>query len=123
MLLVRLVFIVATGDVHHFSREDKIYREIIVNQKVPGGGRHPLAKSSIKSIPSQHFRTTEEMLNDFAFLGEELAYDIVVTNTNKVLDMVDEIEVIIDTGGIPFHLELRVMMVSLIWIVLEWLLT
>ena len=36
--------IVATGDVHHFKREDKIYREIIVNQKVPGGGRHPLAK-------------------------------------------------------------------------------
>ena len=47
------------------------YREIIVNQKVPGGGRHPLAKSSITSIPSQHFRTTKEMLNDFAFLGEE----------------------------------------------------
>lgn len=59
--------IVATGDVHHFSKEDKIYREIIVNQKVPGGGRHPLAKSSIKSIPSQHFRTTEEMLNDLLF--------------------------------------------------------
>ena len=94
--------IVATGDVHHFTREDKIYREIIVNQKVPGGGRHPLAKSSITSIPSQHFRTTKEMLNDFAFLGEEEAYEIVVTNTNKVLDMVDEIEVIIDTGGIPF---------------------
>ena len=36
--------IVATGDVHHFKKEDKIYREIIVNQKVPGGGRHPLAK-------------------------------------------------------------------------------
>ncbi len=94
--------IVATGDVHHFTREDKIYREIIVNQKVPGGGRHPLAKSSITSIPSLHFRTTKEMLNDFAFLGEELAYEIVVTNTNKVLDMAQEIEVIIDTGGIPF---------------------
>ena len=94
--------IVATGDVHHFLREDKIYREIIVNQKVPGGGRHPLAKNSIKSIPSQHFRTTREMLDDFSFLGDELAYEIVVTNTNKVLDMVDEIEVIIDTGGIPF---------------------
>ena len=94
--------IVATGDVHHFTREDKIYREIIVNQKVPGGGRHPLAKSSIHDIPSQHFRTTREMLNDFAFLGDDLAYEIVVTNTNKILDMVDEIEVIIDTGGIPF---------------------
>ncbi len=94
--------IVATGDVHHFERSDRIYREIIVNQKVPGGGRHPLAKSSIKEIPSQHYRTTREMLDDFAFLGDELAYEIVVTNTNKVLDMVDEIEVIIDTGGIPF---------------------
>lgn len=93
---------VATGDVHHFKREDKIYREIIVNQKVPGGGRHPLAKSNITEIPSQHFRTTKEMLNDFSFLGEDVAYEIVVTNTNKVLDMVEEIEVIIDTGGIPF---------------------
>lgn len=94
--------IVATGDVHHFFRDDKIYRQIIVNQKVPGGGRHPLAKSSIKEIPSQHYRTTKEMLNDFSFLDEDLAKEIVVTNTNKVLDMVDEIEVIIDTGGIPF---------------------
>ncbi len=94
--------IVATGDVHHFTREDKIYREIIVNQKVPGGGRHPLAKSDIKNIPSQHFRTTREMLDDFTFLGKNLAYEIVVENTNKVLDMVDELEVIVDTGGIPF---------------------
>ncbi len=94
--------IVATGDVHHFLMEDKIYREIIINQKVPGGGRHPLAKSNITKIPSQHFRTTREMLDDFNFLGDDLAYEIVVENTNKVLDMVDEIEVIIDTGGIPF---------------------
>ena len=94
--------IVATGDVHHFYRKDKIYREIIVNQKVPGGGRHPLAKKDINSIPSQHFRTTREMLNDFEFLGSELAYEIVVENTNKVLDMVEELEVIPDTGGTPF---------------------
>ena len=93
---------VATGDVHHFSRDDKIYREIIVNQKIPGGGRHPLAKRSITNIPSQHFRTTQEMLDDFAFLGKEEAYEIVVKNTNLILDMVEEIEVIIDTGGIPF---------------------
>ncbi|MBQ2872970.1 MAG: PolC-type DNA polymerase III [Bacilli bacterium] len=94
--------IVATGDVHHFEKEDKIYREIIVNQKVPGGGRHPLAKNNITNIPSQHYRTTREMLNDFSFLPDDLAYEIVVTNTNKVLDMVEELEVIIDTGGIPF---------------------
>lgn len=94
--------IVATGDVHHFKREDKIYRKIIVNQKVPGGGRHPLAKNDIKEIPSQHFRTTREMLEDFSFLGTDLAYKIVVENTNKIADMVEEIEVIPDTGGTPF---------------------
>jgi DNA polymerase-3 subunit alpha (Gram-positive type) len=94
--------IVATGDVHHFYKEDKIYRKIIVNQKVPGGGRHPLAKREIKEIPSQHFRTTREMLDNFSFLDSDLAYEIVVTNTNKILDSVDIIEVIPDTGGIPF---------------------
>ena len=82
--------IVATGDVHHFERGDKVFREIIINQKVPGGGRHPLAKKDITKIPSQHFRTTSEMLTDFSFLDSDLAYEIVVTNTNKILDMVEE---------------------------------
>ena len=94
--------IVATGDVHHIKRDDKIYREIIVNQKVPGGGRHPLARNGIKEIPSNHLRTTEEMLKDFNFLGEDKAFEIVVTNTNKIADTVEIVEVIPDTGGIPF---------------------
>ena len=93
--------VVATGDVHHLTKEDKIYREIIINQKVPGGGRHPLARYP-DDIPSNHFRTTDEMLADFAFLGSDLAYEIVVENPNKIADMVEIIEVIIDTGGIPF---------------------
>lgn len=94
--------IVATGDVHHIKKEDKIYREIIVNQKVPGGGRHPLARNGITKIPSNHFRTTDEMLENFRFLGEDEAYKIVVENTNKIADMCEIVEVIIDTGGIPF---------------------
>ena len=98
--------IVATCDAHTLNKEDKIYREIIVNQNVPGKGRHPLARylntPNYNTIPDQYFRTTDEMLKEFSFLGEELAYEIVVTNTNKFPDMVDEIEVIIDTGGIPF---------------------
>ena len=105
--IIRLVkeagkVIVATGDVHHIQREDKIYREIIVNQKLPGGGLHPLAKRDITSIPSQHFRTTKEMLEDFSFLDSALAEEIVITNTNKIADLIEEVEVIIDTGGIPF---------------------
>ena len=92
----------ATGDVHHLKKEDKIYREIIVNQKVPGGGRHPLARYKIDSIPSNHFRTTDEMLKDFEFLGNDLAQKIVVDNPNKIADMVEDVEVIIDTHGMPF---------------------
>ena len=94
--------IVATGDVHQIEPEDRIYREIIVGQKVPGGGRHPLAKKNITQIPSQHLRTTDEMLEEFSFLPKELAEEIVIDNPNKIVDMVDIIEVIIDTGGIPF---------------------
>lgn len=94
--------VVATGDVHHLDRDDKIYREFIVNQKVPGGGRHPLNRRDIKSIPSMHFRTTTEMLEDFAFLGEEEANKIVITNPNKIADMIEEFEIIPDTKGIPF---------------------
>ena len=94
--------IVATGDVHQINPEDKVYREIIVNQKVPGGGRHPLAKKDIKQIPSQYLKTTDEMLESFSFLPKELAEEIVIDNPNKIADQVDIIEVIIDTGGIPF---------------------
>lgn len=89
--------IVATGDVHQLDPEDKIYREIIVNQKVSGGGRHPLNRTDIKSIPSQFFMTTREMLDEFAFLGEEFAREIVVTNTNKIADMIEPIVVIRDS--------------------------
>ena len=94
--------VVATGDVHHLDRKDKIYREFIVNQKIPGGGRHPLNRKDIKSIPSMHFRTTKEMLEDFSFLGEEEAKKIVITNPNKITDMIEDFDIIPDTKGIPF---------------------
>ncbi|MBO6145793.1 MAG: PolC-type DNA polymerase III [Bacilli bacterium] len=95
--------IVATGDVHHMKKEDKIYREIIINQNVPGRGRHPLIRNSKGGqIPSQHFRTTDEMLENFEFLGKEKAKEIVITNTNKILDMVSVFDVIVQTGGVPF---------------------
>ncbi len=98
--------IVATSDAHTLSKEDKIYREIIVNQNIPGKGRHPLARymntKGYDTIPDQYFRTTDEMLEEFSFLDKDLAHEIVVTNTNKIADMCEIIEVIIDTGGIPF---------------------
>lgn len=204
--------VVATGDVHNINREDLVYREIIVNQNVPGKGRHPLARylngkskknnneDNIKKnvqkakdmgttlndieikilkyiyvltkinkipitamniasiyapskknekeeifkgkdgeneknrvvaatlrkllvagiisesegvyalngnyneseavsqghIPNQFFRTTKEMINEFEFLNDkELIKEIVVTNTNKIIDMLEEIEVVV----------------------------
>ncbi len=101
------VKVVATGDVHHLTSYDKIYRDILVHQKVPGGGLHPLAKRNITDIPSYHFRTTEEMLASFAFLAKEKAYEIVVTNSNKIADEIEKFEVIIDTGGIPFSPKIK----------------
>ena len=98
--------IVATSDAHTLNKEDKIYREIIVHQNVPGKGRHPLARylnqEGYKTIPDQYLRTTDEMLEEFAFLGEDVAHEIVIENTNKIADLCGEYEVIIDTGGIPF---------------------
>jgi len=79
--------VVATGDVHHILERDKKYRDIYVQTPVVGGGRHPLARYS--DIPSQYFRTTEEMLKEFEFLGEDLAKEIVVTNTIVISDMID----------------------------------
>ncbi|MFA5407852.1 MAG: PolC-type DNA polymerase III [Bacilli bacterium] len=89
--------VVATGDVHHLDPEDKIYREIIVNQKVSGGGRHPLNREEIKNIPSQHLMTTNEMLEAFSFLGKDLAKEIVIANTNAIADMIEPIVVIRDS--------------------------
>ncbi|MBE6144728.1 MAG: PolC-type DNA polymerase III [Firmicutes bacterium] len=94
--------IVATGDVHYLTEDDKIYREIIINQKVPGGGRHPLARNNITHLPNNHFRTTNEMLECFNFLSDEIARELVIENPSKIADMCEIIEVIIETGGVPF---------------------
>ena len=99
--------IVATGDVHTLNKEDEIYRKILINQKVPGGGRHPLNRNNIKNIPNTYFRTTEEMLEEFNFLDESLREEIVVDNTLKILDLCENIEVIIDTKGIPFSPKIK----------------
>ena len=99
--------IVASGDVHHLTKEDKIYREIIIHQKVPGRGRHPLSKNGNGKVPSQHFRTTNEMLENFEFLGKDKAKELVITNPNKIFDMVEIFDVIIQTGGVPFSPRVR----------------
>lgn len=84
--------VVATGDVHYANPEDKISRDIYIAAKAVGGKFHPLhLKDPTLENPNQHFRTTREMLDEFAFLGEEKAKEIVITNTNKIADSIDTI--------------------------------
>lgn len=77
--------VVATGDVHYLNEEDAIYRKILINSM---GGANPLNRHS---LPDVHFRTTDEMLTAFNFLGEETAKEIVVENTNKIADICEEV--------------------------------
>src|SRR5690606_21381715 len=82
--------VVATGNVHYLHENDAIFRKILVNSQ---GGANPLNRHQ---LPKVHFRTTNEMLDAFSFLGEELAKEIVITNPNKIADSIEEIKPIKD---------------------------
>ncbi|MBE6563896.1 MAG: PolC-type DNA polymerase III [Ruminococcaceae bacterium] len=74
--------VVATTDAHFLNEEDEIYRQILLHgQEFPDYGR----KSSL------YFRTTDEMLKEFSYLGEEKAYEVVVKNPRLIADMIEPV--------------------------------
>ena len=86
----------ATGDVHYLTREHKVFRDVYISAKGIGGVPHPLnpyARSRVAPFenPDQHYRSTKEMLECMSWLGEEKAYEVTVTNTNLIADMIEPI--------------------------------
>lgn len=75
--------VVATGNAHYLNREDAIYREILLGSLKINQGKQ-------LHLPEAHFRTTDEMLQDFSFLGSDVAKQIVVTNPNLLADSIEE---------------------------------
>ena len=75
----------ATGDVHFQEPEDEVYRHILLASKKFADANEPLPI---------YFKTTEEMLKEFSYLGEEKAYEVVVENTRLVADQIEKFELL-----------------------------
>ena len=85
--------VVATGNVYYLEKEDKLYSNILSSA---------YNESITDNTQLNYFRNTNEMLEEFNYLGKELAYEVVVTNTNKIADMCEKIQPIPNEKCYPY---------------------
>ena len=85
----------ATCDAHYKNPEDEIYRRVILSG---------LGFKDADRETKLYFRTTEEMLAEFAYLGEDVAREVVIENPNKIADMIEVCRPIPE-GNYPPHID------------------
>lgn len=97
--------VVAVSDARYIKKEQKQMLEVYINSKLLNGKSHYLKsyRNENPIYPTQNFLTTQEMIEQFQFLiDEKLIKEIVVTNTNKIADMIDDnIQIIKDKLYVP----------------------
>ena len=75
--------VVATSDAHYIDKHEAIYRDVLLAAQRGNPNRN-------KQHPDLHFYTTQEMLDEFSFMGEDIAKEVVISNPNKINAMIDE---------------------------------
>ncbi|MCX7614961.1 MAG: PolC-type DNA polymerase III [Clostridiales bacterium] len=87
--------VVATGDVHFLEPQDEVYRRVILAG---------LGFADADRQAPLHFKTTDEMLKEFSYLGEKKAFEVVVENPNNIADLCSDIKPV-PSGTYPPELE------------------
>ncbi|MBZ9635813.1 PolC-type DNA polymerase III [Clostridium sp. FP1] len=87
--------VVATGDVHFLDASDEVFRRILMAGK---------GFSDADDQPPLYFKTTNEMLKEFAYLGEKKCREVVIVNPNKIAELIEVIKPIPD-GTFPPKIE------------------